>query len=75
MPNPSRRCKFIKFALRKSIDFPVVNCAAVVVRGNGVVNSARVCLNSVYGLPFRVTGAEKYIAGKPINEANAQAAA
>ena len=27
-PSPGTRSTFIKFALRKSIDFPIVNCAA-----------------------------------------------
>lgn len=69
------KCKFIKSAIRKSIDFPLVNCAAALESGGGVVKSARVCLNSVYGLPFRVTGAEQYIAGKAVDETTAEAAA
>ena len=48
------RSAFIKFAIRKSIDFPVVNCAAALELDGGVVKSARICLNSVYGLPMRV---------------------
>ena len=50
MPNPSPGVKssFIKFALRKAIDFPVVNCAAAI--GGG---SAAICLNAVYNKPYR----------------------
>jgi NADPH-dependent glutamate synthase beta subunit-like oxidoreductase/CO/xanthine dehydrogenase FAD-binding subunit len=69
------RSSFIKFALRKSIDFPVVNCAAVMTVQEGFVKAARICLNSVYNLPFRVTAAEEYMLGKNINEVNAENAA
>jgi CO/xanthine dehydrogenase FAD-binding subunit len=65
---------FIKFALRKSIDFPIVNCAAAVQTENGVVKSSRVCLNAVYNKPYRAKKAEAYILGKPIDEAVAEAA-
>ena len=60
---------FVKFALRSSIDFPVVNCAAAI--GGG---TARICLNAVYNRPYRATKAEESIAGKAIDVASAQAA-
>lgn len=66
---------FTKFALRKSIDFPIVNVAAALVTEGGVVKSARICLNSVYGTPFRVTAAEEALSGKTIDEGTAEQAA
>jgi NADPH-dependent glutamate synthase beta subunit-like oxidoreductase/CO/xanthine dehydrogenase FAD-binding subunit len=72
---PGTSSAFIKFALRKSIDFPVVNCAAMVTSEGGVVKSARICLNSVYGVPMRVTAAEEYLAGKRLDLAAAERAA
>jgi xanthine dehydrogenase YagS FAD-binding subunit len=65
VPRPAAgvQAHFIKFAIRKSIDFPVVNCAAAIASENGVVRSARICLNSVYNLPYRVFAAEEYLAG------------
>jgi xanthine dehydrogenase YagS FAD-binding subunit len=60
---------FIKFAIRKTIDFPIVNAAAMI--GGG---SARICMNAVYNTPYRAVPAEEAIKGKPINEANADAA-
>jgi xanthine dehydrogenase YagS FAD-binding subunit len=71
IPTPAAGVKsaFIKFAIRKSIDFPIVNCAAMV--GAGTV---RVCLNAVYNKPYRTLPAEEAIKGKAINEANADAA-
>lgn len=74
-PAPGTRSAFIKFALRKSIDFPVVNCAAAITSEDGVVSSARICLNSVYGLPLRVTEAERIILGRSVDQTLAEQAA
>jgi NADPH-dependent glutamate synthase beta subunit-like oxidoreductase len=76
IPRPAAGVKssFLKFAMRKSIDFPIVNCAAAVESRNGVVKSARICLNAVYNNPYRVAKAENIIKGKPVNESNAEAA-
>jgi xanthine dehydrogenase YagS FAD-binding subunit len=68
-PPAGAKSAFIKFAIRKSIDFPIVNCAVMV--GGG---APRICLNAVGPKPYRATKAEAAIAGKPINEANAEAA-
>ena len=69
------KCKFIKSAIRKSIDFPLVNCAAAITSEKGVVRNARICLNSVYTQPYRVTAAEEYLKGKTIDESTAEKAA
>jgi xanthine dehydrogenase YagS FAD-binding subunit len=68
-PPAGAKSSFLKFAIRKSIDFPIVNCA--VMAGGG---SARICLNAVAPKPYRAVKAEAVIAGKPINEATAAAA-
>jgi xanthine dehydrogenase YagS FAD-binding subunit len=68
-PPAGAKSAFIKFAIRKSIDFPIVNCAVMV--GGG---ASRIALNAVAPKPYRATKAEAAIAGKPINEANAEAA-
>jgi xanthine dehydrogenase YagS FAD-binding subunit len=71
VPTPAVGVKsaFIKFAIRKSIDFPIVNCAAMIGAGE-----ARICLNAVYNKPYRAVEAEKLIKGKSINEDSADAA-
>ena len=69
VPAFSGKSCFVKFALRSSIDFPIVNCAAAIDGGN-----ARICLNAVYNTPYRATAAEESIAGKAIDTANAEAA-
>jgi len=76
VPEPVNGAKssFFKFALRKSIDFPIVNCAVMITKSAGKVEAARICLNAVYVKPYRVVKAEEAIIGKKINEANAEAA-
>ena len=71
VPGPASGIKsaFVKFALRSSIDFPIVNCAAAI--GGG---TARICLNAVYNRPYRATKAEESIAGKAIDVASTHAA-
>jgi len=71
IPTPAAGCKsaFIKFAIRKTIDFPIVNCAAMIGKGN-----ARICLNAVHNKPYRALTAEEAIKGKKIDEDNADAA-
>lgn len=73
-PPKSARSAFLKFALRKSIDFPIVNCAVMIASSKGKVEKARICLNAVYVTPFRATKAEEAMIGKALNEANAEAA-
>jgi xanthine dehydrogenase YagS FAD-binding subunit len=74
IPKPAGKSAFVKFALRKAIDFPIVNCAAMIAVSRKKVTAARICLNAVYVKPYRATRAEEAIKGKAINEANAEAA-
>ena len=59
---------FKKFALRKSIDFPMINCALV------TGDSPRVCLGAVAPTPLRSLKAEDILRGKAIDESVATAA-
>jgi xanthine dehydrogenase YagS FAD-binding subunit len=72
VPTPASGVKsaFTKFAYRKSFDFPIVNCAAMI---GG--QTARICLNAVYNTPRRATGAENAVQGKTIDDTVADAAA
>jgi len=74
LPPPEGKSAFMKFALRKAIDFPIVNCAAMVATSRKKVTSARICLNAVYVKPYRAQAAEAAILGERITEANAEAA-
>jgi xanthine dehydrogenase YagS FAD-binding subunit len=75
VPQPVGKSAFVKFALRKAIDFPIVNGAAMIAVCDGVVSTANICLNAVYVIPYRVTLAEQALIGQPLNEISAQAAA
>ena len=63
----------IKYSIKK-VEFPVVSAAAAITVSGGTVTAARICMNAVYNLPIRATGAEQAIIGKAINETNADAA-
>ena len=73
-PEAGTQSAFFKFAIRKSIDFPIVNCAAMITSSRGLVDSARICLNAVHINPYRASKAEMVLIGNEINEANADAA-
>ena len=74
IPKPFGKSAFVKFALRKAIDFPIVNCAAMLALSGKKVMDARICLNAVYVKPYRTTKAEEAIRGKAVTEADAEAA-
>ena len=73
-PKAGSRSAFLKFAIRKSIDFPIVNCAAMITTTAGKVTAARVCLNAIWVKPYRAVKAEKAILRKSINEKLAESA-
>jgi len=76
VPEPSAEAKsaFLKYALRRSIDFAIVNCAASIARENAKVTQARICLNAVYVVPRRAVEAERALIGKTIDEKSAEEA-
>jgi xanthine dehydrogenase YagS FAD-binding subunit len=73
-PEANARSAFLKFAIRKSIDFPIVNCAAMIVTSSGKVSAARICLNGIWVKPYRALKAEETILKKKVDEKIAEAA-
>ncbi len=73
-PIPGSKSAFLKFAIRKSIDFPIVNCAAMIASSKGKVTAARICLNAIAVKPYRAAKAEETILKKRIDEKIAEAA-
>jgi len=67
-PPENSASRFMKFALRKTIDFPIVNCAVRVDFKGNSVNTARICLNAVSPKPYRAKMAEEAVAGKELTE-------
>ena len=73
-PVPGSKSAFLKFAIRKSIDFPIVNCAARITITAGKVKAARICLNAIAVKPYRAVKAEKAILKQRVDEQSAEAA-
>lgn len=76
VPEPKSGTKqtFLKFRLRKAMDFAMSSVATAITVAAGTVTDARIVLGGVAPLPYRATDAEDAIKGKAINEANAEAA-
>lgn len=77
VPKPPKGCKqtFIKFRLRKAIDFAIVSVASVIIIEGGICQDAQIALGAVAPTPVRATKAEEAIKGKAINITIAEAAA
>lgn len=69
------RQTFLKFAQRPTIDFAVVNAAAVLKTVDGKVDQARIVLGSVAPVPYRAHEAEAILTGKVVDEKIAEEAA
>jgi xanthine dehydrogenase YagS FAD-binding subunit len=67
--------RFLKFTLRKPIDFAIVSVASVLTIENGVCIGARIVLGAVAPGPLRVPAAEEVLVGRPISAELAQTAA
>jgi xanthine dehydrogenase YagS FAD-binding subunit len=59
---------FLKFTLRKPIDFAIVSVASVITMENGKYKDARIVLGAVAPGPVRAKAAEEMMIGRPINE-------
>jgi len=75
IPRPKGRTKFMKFSLRSSIDFPIVNCAALLDMEEGTVKDIRICLNAVFPVPYRAKAVEAHLRGREIDELKVREAA
>jgi xanthine dehydrogenase YagS FAD-binding subunit len=66
---------FIKFSLRKPVDFAVVSAACVIKIEGNVCTHVRICLGAVAPFPVRAKASEKILLAKPLNEETIRAAA
>jgi xanthine dehydrogenase YagS FAD-binding subunit len=69
------RQRFVKFTLRKPIDFAIVSVAAVITVKDGTCTQARIILGAVAPMPFRAEAAEEAMVGRPVSERVAAEAA
>lgn len=77
VPPPRSQAKqtFLKFRLRRAVDFPIVSVASIITTGSGVCRDVRIALGAVAPRPIRATQSEEAIKGKTINPETAEAAA
>ena len=77
VPRPSVKANqnFLKFTLRKPIDFAIVSVASVILVESGVCEDASIVLGAVAPAPIRATTAEETIKKKIIDDAIAESAA
>ena len=70
IPDPTAgvRQAFLKFTLRKPVDFAIVSVAAVVTMQAGICKDARIVLGAVAPTPVRAVGSEKCLTGKVASE-------
>jgi xanthine dehydrogenase YagS FAD-binding subunit len=69
------RQAFLKFTLRKPVDFAIVSVASVITLKAGVCTNARIALGAVASGPVRASEAEKMLVGRPLDEKAAAEAA
>jgi xanthine dehydrogenase YagS FAD-binding subunit len=76
VPTPAAGTKsaFVKFALRKSIDFAIASAAVWYSVSGGTVSDCRIVMGGVYLTPRRATAAETYLKGKALADDTATAA-
>jgi xanthine dehydrogenase YagS FAD-binding subunit len=76
VPNPSGGTKstYIKFALRKAVDFAIVSVALVLTVNGGACEDVKIVLGGVAPNPWRPKAVEDSIQGKSIDERIAEAA-
>ncbi len=73
-PEGARQC-YLKFTVRKPVDFAIVSVAAVITAPDGECKDARIALGAVGPAPMRAIAAEEAICGKRLNDGAAAEAA
>jgi xanthine dehydrogenase YagS FAD-binding subunit len=77
VPEPKHGTKqvYLKFRLRKSMDFAISAVAVAITVKDGIVSDARIVMGGSTPVPHRATGAENTLKGSAISESVAEAAA
>lgn len=73
--SPDAEQNFLKFTIRKPIDFAVVSAASIITVNQGICTSARIVLGAVAPTPVRALKAEEFLKGKELSEETAAKAA
>jgi xanthine dehydrogenase YagS FAD-binding subunit len=67
-PAAGARQVFLKFTLRKPVDFAIASVAAVVTMQDGICKDARIVLGAVAPTPVRAIASEKFLKGKVVSK-------
>lgn len=67
-PSPVARQDFLKFTLRKPIDFAIVSAADLITIDNEICIDARIVVGAVAPTPVRALKAEEFLRGKELSE-------
>jgi len=67
-PPQETRQRYLRFTLRRPIDFAIVSVASMITEINGICSDARITLGAVAPAPVRAIAAEEAIKGKVITE-------
>jgi len=73
-PAPGAASSYVKLSEKESFDWPLVEVAAVIEQAGGTCTRASIVVGAVAHAPLRLTGVERALAGKRIDEAAAIAA-
>jgi xanthine dehydrogenase YagS FAD-binding subunit len=71
---PDTKQRYLKFRLRKAIDFALSSVATAITIKAGVVSNIRIVFGGVAPIPYRALKAEETIKGKVITESLAETA-
>jgi NADPH-dependent glutamate synthase beta subunit-like oxidoreductase/CO/xanthine dehydrogenase FAD-binding subunit len=74
-PPEGARQNYLKFTLRKPVDFAIVSVASIITMKDGVCTDARISLGAVAPEPVRAKKAEEIIKGRSIDRNVAEEAA
>jgi xanthine dehydrogenase YagS FAD-binding subunit len=74
-PKPQSKQRFLKFRLRKAIDFSTVSVSSVITSINNVIRNAKIVVGGVSPLPYEAIAAEEILIGESITESVAEKAA
>ncbi len=67
-PSHVVRQNFLKFTLRKPIDFAIVSAAGIITIDQGICNDVRIVMGAVAPTPVRALKAEEFLRGKELSE-------
>jgi xanthine dehydrogenase YagS FAD-binding subunit len=72
---PNTKQRYVKFRLRKTIDFATASVAVAVTLDNNIVSDAKIAVGGVSPVPYEAVKAEKVLKGERLTERGVEMAA